>query len=396
MLLISRYVLFELAKVFAVTLSGMTMLMILVGVAQEAVQQGLGPEPIVRIVPYVLPDALRFAVPGTILFAACSVYGRMAAANEVVAIRSMGVSPMAVITPALIFSFLVSLVAVWLNDVAASWGRRGVHEVVVQSVEQIAYGMLRTQRTYSNKRGFSINVKEVDGRKLKWVTVVFQNRQDGVITLTAREAELHRDAARGVLRITMTDGEVDWPGRGAFVFTDSWEREIPLMDATRKTDMMQGMTNAPLREMADHIAEVREEIEQLEQSLAAEAGFQMLTGDFAALNDEKYWRDRDQKLARARERLYRLYTEPWRRWANGFSCFFFVLVGAPLAIRLRNSDMWTTFGACFLPILIVYYPLMAYGVDRAKDGSMPAYSVWLGNLILLGIGSLLLRRVVRY
>lgn len=394
--LISRYVLLELIKVFGVTLTGMTVLMILVGVAQEAVLQGLGPEPIMRLVPYVLPDALRFAVPGTILFAACSVYGRMAAANEVVAIRAMGASPMTVIWPALIFSFLLSLAAVWLNDVAASWGRRGVHEVVVQSVEQIAYGMLRTQRTYSNKRGFSINVKEVEGRKLKRVTVVFQNGDEGAVTLIAREAELHRDAARGVLSIVMTDGELDWPGKGRFVFKDTWVREIPLMDASRKNDSMQSMSNAPLREMPDHIAEAREEIHQLEQSLAAEAGFQMLSGDFAALTDERFWRDRDQKLQRAHERLYRLYSEPWRRWANGFSCFFFVLVGAPLAIRLRNSDLWTTFGACFLPILIVYYPLMAYGVDRAKDGSMPAYSVWLGNLILLVIGGLFLRRVVRH
>jgi lipopolysaccharide export system permease protein len=391
--LISRYVLIELIKVFAVTLSGMTLLMILVGVAQEAVLQGLGPEPIVKLVPYVLPDALRFAVPGTILFAACSVYGRMSAANEVVAIRSMGSSPMTVIWPALFLSFLVSLAAVWLNDVAASWGRRGVQEVVVQSVEQIAYGRLRTQKTYSN-RNFSINVKQVDGRKLKRVTVVFQNGPDGAVTLIAREAEMQRDAAKGVLSIVLFDGELDWPGKVRFVF-DKDIREIPLIDATRKGESLHNVTNSPLREMPDHVAKAREEIEQLEQSLAAEAGYQMLAGDFAALNDGEFWRDRDEKLLRARERHYRLRAEPWRRWANGFSCFFFVLVGAPLAIRLKNSDLFTTFGICFLPILIAYYPLMAFGVDRAKSGSMPAYAVWLGNVILMAVGVAMLRKVVR-
>ncbi|HND53876.1 MAG TPA: LptF/LptG family permease, partial [Pirellulaceae bacterium] len=112
---ITRYVLGELLIVFGLTLSAMTAFMILVGLAQEAIRQGLGPEPILRLVPYVLPNALRFAVPGTILFAACSVYGRMSATNEIVAVKSLGISPVAVLWPGYALAFFVSLVAVWLN-----------------------------------------------------------------------------------------------------------------------------------------------------------------------------------------------------------------------------------------------------------------------------------------
>jgi hypothetical protein len=63
------------------------------------------------------------------------------------------------------------LAAIWLSDVATSWGR-GVHEVVVQSVEQIAYGRLRCRKPTATAT--SINVK---GRwaKAPAVTVVFQN-----------------------------------------------------------------------------------------------------------------------------------------------------------------------------------------------------------------------------
>jgi lipopolysaccharide export system permease protein len=49
-----------------------------------------------------------------------------------------------------------------------------------------------------------------------------------------------------------------------------------------------------------------------------------------------------------------------------------------------------------LPILIVYYPLMVYGVDGSKHGTIPACSVWLGNLMLAFWGAYLLRKVVRY
>ena len=74
----------------------------------------------------------------------------------------------------------------------------------------------------------------------------------------------------------------------------------------------------------------------------------------------------------------------------------FVAVGAPLAIRLKTADVWNTFAICFFPILLVYYPLLAFGLDRAKSGELPPYMVWLGNIVLGLIGIFLYRRMVRY
>jgi len=63
---LTRYVLIELLIVFLMTLTGMTLLMLLVGLATEAYRQGLGAGPLLQIIPYLLPNALRFTVPGTI------------------------------------------------------------------------------------------------------------------------------------------------------------------------------------------------------------------------------------------------------------------------------------------------------------------------------------------
>lgn len=72
------------------------------------------------------------------------------------------------------------------------------------------------------------------------------------------------------------------------------------------------------------------------------------------------------------------------------------MIGTPLAIRMRNADLWSSFAVCFLPILIIYYPLLALGVDRAKAGELPPYSVWLGNVILAVAGLWIMRKVMRY
>ena len=67
-----------------------------------------------------------------------------------------------------------------------------------------------------------------------------------------------------------------------------------------------------------------------------------------------------------------------------------------MAIRLRNRDFLTSFFLCFLPILIVYYPLLAYGVNGAKSGTIPPDAVWAGNVLLACWGGWLLAGVIRY
>jgi lipopolysaccharide export system permease protein len=150
-----------------------------------------------------------------------------------------------------------------------------------------------------------------------------------------------------------------------------------------------------LREIPDEKVQQRALIAKRERNLAAQAACQMLCGDFDALTGEE-WETHARKLHLARERLYRLRAEPHRRWSAGFSCLCFAFVGAPMAIRLRNRDMLTSFFLCFLPILIVYYPLLVFGVDGAKEGRLPPWSVWTGNVLLVVWGSYLLRRVMRY
>ena len=392
---ITRYVVFELIKIFLIVLSGMTILMLLVGLVQRAVVEGMGPLPVLRLVPFLLPDALRFAIPGTMLFAACSVYGRMSADNEIVAIKSLGMSPLVVVWPAMVLAFAVSLSAVWFNDVAVSWGRQGINRVILQSVEEIAYGTLRSQQSYSTRR-FSIHVKQVRGRKLIRPTICFHAHGDSPpVTLVARQAELRFNPQSNRLKIMIEDTQFDIGSSTHGQWPDLLEYELPLTAISGDNAMNPGPSQIAMRDIPVQADGQRSEIQQHEQAMAATAAYQMLTGDFAALHDEQ-WNDRYEQLDWQNFKLNRLNTEVWRRWANGFSCLAFVLVGASLAILLRTADIWTSFGLCFLPILIVYYPIMQFGVDRAKIGELPVYSVWIGNLVLFFFAVLFLRKVNRY
>ena len=109
--------------------------------------------------------------------------------------------------------------------------------------------------------------------------------------------------------------------------------------------------------------------------MAAQAAYQMLCGDFDGLTGPA-WQDNADHCSGEQSLLYRLLTEPHRRWSAGFSCLCFAWVGIPVAIRLRNRDFLTSFFLCFLPILIVYYPLLMFGIHLTKAGTFPPCSVW--------------------
>ncbi len=391
--LFTRYVLRDVLQIFLLTLSSLTLFMLLIGVGKEAMTQGLGLLHLVQMLPYLLPNALLFAIPGTILLAASLVYGRMSNFGEIVAIKSLGISPMTIIWPTLFLATALSFLTVLLNDLAVSWGYNGVRSVVINAVEDILYGMLRSQKSYSSKT-FSVNVKRVEGRKLIQPVITFAGGADGTsITVTAQEAEFRSVPGSGLLTVICRNGQIDVDGN-VISFPDEIEREIRLDEASGKAGNI-SPAHLALAKIPERIAEQNLAIERGKQLLAAKAAYAMMTGDLADLGGA-VWSNQTKIVSEQKTTLYKLQTEPPRRWANGFSCFCFALVGIPLAIRLRNADVLTSFFLCFGPILLIYYPLMLVGLDRSKAGAVPPMTVWIANLILVLWGIWLLRRVVRY
>ncbi len=166
MRLFTRYILSEVLRLFLVALIAVTSLLVIGLVVERAVAENMSPVAILKLIPYILPFSLQYALPTTLLFAVCVVYGRMSADNEVIAVKSAGVNPIAIIKPILLLGFILSPVAVWLTDIAASWGTPGMHRVVMHSIEEIVYSALRSQKIYVAPSKLSIYVKDVEG---KWL-----------------------------------------------------------------------------------------------------------------------------------------------------------------------------------------------------------------------------------
>jgi lipopolysaccharide export system permease protein len=302
---------------------------------------------------------------------------------------------MVMIWPTLILATIVSFAAVVINDVAVSWGHGGVDRVILGSAEEIAYGRLRTKRTFSNDN-VSVTVRRVEGKRLIQPTVlIFDSDRDAPLTITADEAEIHADFQKQAIIIRFENADVAAGESLSITHPGVLEWPVSLAAFSGRGEGSRSPSNYSLREIGPSKTLQRGEIDRLQQEMTADAAFALMSGRTFDVS-QAVWIERERRLYGAQETLHRLYTEPHRRWANGFSCLCFVMLGAPMAIRRRQGEFWGSFFACFLPILLIYYPMLVGTVDYAKDGVFPPQTVWLGNFVLAGWGVWLMQRVIKY
>jgi lipopolysaccharide export system permease protein len=273
-----------------------------------------------------------------------------------------------------------------------------MERVILRSFEEIVLGTLKSRRSFENEKGFTIHVQEVRDRWLIRPTIFLFNQQTGdPMTIHAEKAKISIDPDNDLLVIDLENsyGEINdqsstrfrWPGEERFT--------MPLNQASRKAAANQKPSQFPMSGIPKEIMDLEAANDRTREAMAVQAAVGLGLGRYAQLYDPKLNVMRETVADRQR-RLIRLSLEPARRWALGFSCFFFVWVGVPMSILIRSADYAWTFGLCFIPILLIYYPLFGLALDRAKDGSWSPITLWLGNGVLLVLGTILMRRVLRH
>jgi lipopolysaccharide export system permease protein len=382
MSVINRHILLELFKVFVIALVALTGMLMFSDVLKELQKEGLGFTQIAIALPYLTPYAARTSIQGALLFAVCSVYGRMSATNEIVAVKSMGISPLRLAWPAIFFLAVpLSLLCVWLDDAGASWGHNGFQRVLIRSTDEVAYSLLRTQRSFSRKH-FALAVKNVEGRKLIRPTLTYEPPgETHVVTIVAEEGELRVDEHANRLSILLTVGKVTVPQQNlSYSFDDTIEQTLPIDFALAKAVTPQ------------LIAEQRTRVENLRKNIRDRSVATLLSDRALAFR----YQNAVQRFHTEERYLSWMCTKFHQKWANSFCCLAFMGIGIPVAVRMRRGDFLTSFMLCFLPIVSAYQPLQFVGASLAQSGQVPPYVVWFGNLVLCAAGGWLLRGVNKH
>jgi lipopolysaccharide export system permease protein len=397
--ILQRYVFGEVLRAFALALLTMTAIFVLFMVAAQARDIGLSPDDIVHLVPYVIPSTFPYTIPVSLLFSATVVYGRLAGDNEIIAVKTAGLSVWTVLWPIISLAGFLSLV---LLHVSGRWIPDCTHQaklVLFRDMEDMFYKLLAKDREFNHRNWpFLIKVRDVQGSKMIYPTFLHkikgENDHDAVIQ--AKSAVLHFDLPAKLVRVFLEDSEVQHTAQQpdvVLINNDTLEIPIPSDSRFNMDKKLQEYTNA---DIVQELAKNRRLIATARKSEALKDGFAFATGRFDLIN----WSEVNQALRNHidwNRACYALETEWHLRISMAFGSLLFVILGAPVGILFAKRDFLSAFMTCFLPIIGLYYPLMLFGTNMSKEGLFgPIESLWTGNILMAVLAGFVLPSVHKH
>ncbi|QDU81802.1 putative permease YjgP/YjgQ family protein [Polystyrenella longa] len=393
MRLLQRYILMELLRVFVLLLSGLTIMLVFVGVFREATERGLGPVQVLQIMPYIIPSLLPFTIPATFLLTVCVVYGRMAGDLEITAAKAAGINVLSLLWPSFIMGAVLSLSALLMTDQVIPWAMHNIQKQVTLAMEDIFLDMLRSQGSFRDRdRGISITVRDVREKTLIEPTIIYTPNRNTPITLQATSAEIAFDLDTREIILTFRELRAGLPSQFSLYTNDDREFRFPMPDAVRDPKPRH-LTIRDIRHKSDSLG--NEYVENREW-LEIESAFTVAMGDFDRLFDSSLT-NHDAQAEYNEEELRKLDTEVFSRFSMSSSCIFFALLGGPFSIAHGRKQFLTNFFLCFMPVLLLYYPVSMLMMTLSKTGTVnPVWAMWIGNLLLLIAAVRIIRKVLQH
>lgn len=361
-MILQRYILRELMLTFIAALVSLTAV-IFVGMSLVQLQalKYFPASAIKEIAPYFLPLTLSFALPTGVLIACALVYGRLAADNEIDAIRVAGIPLTRVLAPPLLIGIIASVVTLYLNDEWVPQSHFARRKVTQRGIQVALYGL--------SKEAFSVSIGDVslawrsrDEQVFRDFQVRRMDPKTRLVRMEARAAEgrLYWDTAGTNLWLELSDGtlvEYTDPARRDTINPGTFRQYREVIDLS---SVMEGYT-AQEKDMTSR---------ELERGIAAGGA-------------------RGYTPARLKAELF------WRR-ALGVAPLIFALFGTPLGILVRKGSRIAGMGWSVLPVFVVFYPLLISAKALADRQRLdPAIALWTPDVVMLAGALVLLWLVLR-
>lgn len=374
--LLQRMIFGQLLRVFVLALLALTGLFVVAGLVAEATQRGLAPSQILLVVPLLIPNTLPYTLPATTLFATCIVYGRLAADNELLAVKTAGARLGKLLMPSVVLGLGAAAITMALYYSYIPETHRILRTQVVGDVEDLLYTLLKRNGCLRHPTvPYSMWVREVQGKRL--IDVVFKQRNDRAgydVVARAKEAQIHYDKAANLIKVEMPNCIVVGENGGgqALIGHKCWDVELP------KNLMTADYPNRPSDMTWSELAQRRRDVELELEQFIREVDQPPPTENVLPQDKKDDLKKYRQNAVKARQRdILCIDAEVHQRPAIAIGCLCFVLIGAPVGIWFGKSDYLSAFVTCFLPAVFLYYPLLLCGTNLVKDGLIsPALGIW--------------------
>jgi lipopolysaccharide export system permease protein len=457
--IIGKYVLKEHAGPFLFASTALTSLMLLQYLSRkfgDLVGKGLPSSVIAEFLALSVPFTVAMTMPMAVLVAVLYAFSRLAAENEITALKASGVGMRTVLTPVLLGGFAMALVMLAFNDQVLP---RSNHRLAVLQLD-----IFRTKPTFALREQVINTVKEgqlylkagdIDEGTSNMTDVVIYDLAD-----PSRRRTIYAD--RGKLELsgkdlymTLYDGVMmEVPNNRPSELTRLFYKRDRLRvknvfssyQQSEKGSISKGDREMSVCEMQGELAradllmrQARHDIAAVEFERAGRRGqpppppmmrrYAGLGGAYCRLQklfsvktaqaqsaeippshdkrdssaswlpNEAEWKARAQdahfRAEDARRQRNRYDVEIQKKFSLAAACIVFVLIGAPVALRFPRGGVGLVIGVSFT-IFGVYYVGLIGGETLADKGYLPPWlAMWLINIVLLVIGLALAARMGR-
>lgn len=312
---------------------------------------------VLRFVMNVMPFSLMFTIPWGFLTAVLLVFGRLSSDHEITSFRCAGVSLGRLVVPVFVIAAMLSASCLWLNVNIVPQAKSSLMELLYEQAKRDPRTLLSPGMVHGGVKDVKFFVEDQVG--------------DSLIGL-----HLYRLPAAAAAD-SPSDAYVH-AGRFTFVVDDvNKELRLKLYDASFETLKPDGGVDmfyaAELEPYLIPYGTARQE-----KSKASAMTNQEIV-DYLARHPEL-----------APEQCVKYRAEMARRYSFSMACLAFAFVAVPLGMQAQRRD---SSRGLFVSLLFgTGYFLFTILADNSKTSVAAMLTLWLPNVICIGVGLLLFRR----
>lgn len=374
-------------------------------------------------------NSTQLALPLAILLSALMTYGSLGQHNELIAIKSSGISLIRIIAPLFWAIMIIGVGDFFFNDYVLPKTNIKAYNLLYDMRHKKPDFSLKEKVFYAGIPGYSIRVEEKDEETgvLKNVLIHDHSKQKGNIEVISadsgrmstinngnylvlelfdgiRSAEEHEDGkpyeqqfsrtkfgkTKMVFDLTsfqlkrtpedlfsrnrrmLTIEELEVQMDTVLMEAKSARHEIiPVLESNKVYGFMDtaGYTNKKV--------EVKKEIGLYKEKVAVKSALNIARRLFSHI-------DNKASFERGRQRSYNRYgIEKLHNYTNAVACLMMFLIGAPLGVVIKKGGMGIP-ALITIGFFILYYIMSITGEKFAKNLSWDYYSgTWLSNMVLV-------------
>lgn len=370
--------------------------------AEDILSKRAPPDQVVLLILYSLPVVVAMAAPFASLVGILMAVGRMSSDNEVLIMRTSGLSYRVVFVPILVVGLAVSLLSFLANDIllpagTLEWGK--VYRNLLLSTPSVE---LESDSVKKYEDTVMVTGR-VRGTSIDKLLIIDRTEDGDRRVIVARDAVLREGKGAG-LELDLRDAFLHSAKEGARADYD-YSLAGSLTYSVRPQDLVQSFATPSAREMSS--VDVRREIRRQREAVAARADESRRRAFLAAVEAEKGLRASSASPERnavptsfrrleasiaeladtENDRTLRIYElEYYKKFSIPFGALAFVFLAVPLGLMTRKSGQSVGFGVGLI-IAVVYWALLLGGQTLGvRLGYSPFWAMWLPNALVAAAG----------